>query len=289
MTAPPIIVLVEPQDLVNIAATVRIAKNFGIEWVRLVKPQVFDPYRIEGIAHNTGDVVERIGMFDTLEAALADCVHAVAMTARERSAKRSLLRPRVAAEVVTERTADGPVAVVFGREDKGLTNDELDRCQTLATIATNPRHRSLNLAQAVAIMGYECWNAREGIDQARKPPRRRAVRARMDDLDRTFHDWHRALWALDFFKSRNAENVMRSFREIVFRGDLDLREAKLLRAMALETVHYLTRHGVLGELPESLRLPAGMKGPRELDEDADEGEAEPGEGREGEDQGPGAG
>ncbi len=271
MTAPPIVVLVEPQDLVNIAATVRIAKNFGIEWVRLVKPRAFDPYRIEGIAHNTGDIVDRIRMFDTLEAALSDCVHAVAMTARERSAKRSLLRPRVAAELVTGLADEGPVAVVFGREDKGLTNDELDRCQTLATIATNPHHRSLNLAQAVAIMGYECWNAREGIDQARKPPRRRAVRARMDDLDRTFHDWHRALWALDFFKSRNAENVMRSFREIVFRGDLDLREAKLLRAMALETVHYLARHGVLADLPESLRFPAGMKGPREAE--PPEGEA----------------
>ena len=63
MTAPPIIVLVEPQDLVNIAAAVRIAKNFGITDLRLVKPAQFDPYRIEGIAHNTGDIVDRIRMF----------------------------------------------------------------------------------------------------------------------------------------------------------------------------------------------------------------------------------
>lgn len=268
MTAPPIIVLVEPQDLVNIAAAIRIAKNFGIEFVRLVKPEVFDPYRIEGIAHNTGDVVERIRMFDSLAEALADCVHAVAMTARERSAKRQLLRPRLAAEEVTERSADGPVALVFGREDSGLTNDELDRCRSLSTIATNPRHRSLNLAQAVAIMGYECWNAREGIDQSRKAPRRKAVRAKTEDLDKIFHDWQRSLWALDFFKSRNAENVMRSFREIVYRADLDSREAKLLRAMALETVHYLARHRVLGELPEALRLPAGMIDRTEDDEGA---------------------
>ena len=259
MSAPPIVVLVEPQDLVNIAATVRIAKNFGIELIRLVKPQVFDPYRIEGIAHNTGDVVEKITMCASLEEAIADCVHAVALTARERSAKRTLLRPRPAAEQVTALAADGPVAIVFGREDKGLTNDELDRCHALATIATNPGHRSLNLAQAVAIMGYECWNAREGSEQTRKPPRRRAVRAKAEDLTKTFHDWQRALWSLDFFKSRNAENVMRSFREIVFRADLDSREAKLLRAMALETVHYLSRHGVLSELPPELRLPAGMR------------------------------
>lgn len=257
-TSPPTIVLVEPQDLVNIAATFRIAKNFGIDFVRLVNPAVFDPYRIEGIAHNTGDLVDRCRMFPTLREALADCVHAVAMTARERAAKRGLARPRVAAATLTERSQEGPVAMVFGREDKGLTNDELDQCHTLATIATNPNHRSLNLAQAVAIMSYECWTVREGIDQPRKPPRRRADgAAKMAEMDRLFHDWERTLFAVDFFKSRNAENVMRSLREAWFRADLDSREAKLMRAVALETVHYLERTGVLAELPERLRRPGG--------------------------------
>jgi len=268
VTSAPIIVLVEPQDLVNIAAAVRIAKNFGIDQLRLVNPRVFDAYRIEGIAHNTADIIAKVRMFDSLDLAIADCVHAVAMTARERSAKRRLERPPVAAASLTEHSEGGPVAVVFGREDSGLTNDELDRCQVLCTIATNPRHRSLNLAQAVAIMGYECWNAREGIDQSRKPPRRRAVKARTEDLVNLFHDWQRALWALDFFKSRNAENVMRSFREMIYRSDLDGREAKLLRAMALETVHYLARRDVLGDLPPELRLPSGMR------EEGVEGEVE---------------
>ncbi|MGE0439479.1 MAG: RNA methyltransferase [Gemmatimonadales bacterium] len=271
MSRPPIVVLVEPQDLVNIAAAVRIAKNFRVDHLRLVNPRVFDPYRIEGIAHNTGEVVAAIRMFDSLGAALADCVHTVAMTARERSAKRQLLRPRVAAEDLTARSEDGPVAIVFGREDSGLTNDELDRCHSLSTIATNPDHRSLNLGQAVAIMAYECWNAREGIDQTRKPPRRRATRARAAELEHAFHDWHRSLWAIDFFKSRNAENVLRSFREILYRSDLDTREAKLLRAIALETVHYLRRHDALGALPPALERPSGQRG--------DEGsEDEPGAG-----------
>lgn len=260
MTPPPVIVLVGTQDLVNIASAVRIAKNFGIEFLRLVNPAVFDPYRIEGIAHNTGDIVAKARIFDSLEAALADCVFSVALTARERAAKRVLLRPPAAAEEVTERSAEGPVALVFGREDSGLTNDELDRCHALAGIATNPVHRSLNLAQAVAIMSYECWNAREGSEQARKPPRRRAVRARAEDLTNLFQDAERTLWAIDFFKSRNPENVMRSLREALYRADLDGREARLLRAMALETVNYLARTGVLQELPEGFREPAGKRG-----------------------------
>ena len=261
MTAPPILVLVEPQDLVNIASAIRIAKNFGVEYLRLVKPRVFDPYRIEGIAHNTGDIVDKIRMCQTLEEAIGDCVFVVAMTARERAAKRQLLRPPGAATEMTERSAEGPVAIVFGREDSGLTNDELDRCHALATIATNPAHRSLNLAQAVAIMGYECWNAREAIDPTRKAPRRRAVKARARDLASLFQDSERALWAIDFFKSRNGENVLRSIREVVFRADLDDREAKLLRAMTLEAVHFLSRHGVLQELPERLQQPAGKRLP----------------------------
>lgn len=257
---PPIVVLVEPQDLVNIAATFRIAKNFGIRQVRLVNPEVFDPYRIEGIAHNTADLVETAEMFPSLAAAVADCGHVVAMTARERTAKRQMVRPRVAAVTLTEQSERGQVAIAFGREDKGLTNGELDQCHTLSMIATNPAHRSLNLAQAVAIMGYECWNAREGIDQPRKPPRRGAVVAKAAEVQRLFHDWERTLWAVDFFKSRNAENVMRSLREVFFRADLDSREAKLLRAVALETVHYLERRAVLGDLPDRLRLPGGAAG-----------------------------
>ncbi len=90
---PPILVLVNPQDIVNIASSVRIAKNFGIERLRLVKPEVFDPYRIEGIAHNTADFVAKIEILDTLEEAIADCVFTAVLTARERAAKRRVLRP----------------------------------------------------------------------------------------------------------------------------------------------------------------------------------------------------
>ena len=93
----PILVLVNPQDIVNIASAVRIAKNFGIEHMRLVDPEVFDPWRIEGIAHNTADFVARIEILPSLEAALADCVSAYVLTGRERAAKRTTRRPREAA------------------------------------------------------------------------------------------------------------------------------------------------------------------------------------------------
>jgi len=250
---PPILVLVGPQDIVNIAAAVRLAKNFGLETMRLVQPAAFDPWRIEGIAHNTADFVARITLHDTLADATADCGFLAALTARERTAKRRALRPREAAAELAARSASAAVALVAGREDRGLTNEELDRCQAVVTIPTDPAHRSLNLAQAVGILCYECWLARAGDGIPRKPPRRQAPPAPSGRLELLFRDWERALWAIEFFKTRRAEVVMRSVREAIFRAELDGREASLLRAMALETVRFLERKGTPFELPERLR------------------------------------
>jgi TrmH family RNA methyltransferase len=237
----PILVLVNPQDIVNIASAVRIAKNFGIERMRLVNPEVFDPYRIEGIAHNTADLVARIEILDSLEAAIEDCVFTAVLTARERAAKRRVMRPREAATALLEEASEGPVALVAGREDSGLTNAELDLCHALVTIPTDPAHPSLNLAQAVAIMAYESWVAAGGEAMPLKPPRNQAEPATAGQLETLFADWTRALGAIDFFKTRRPEHVMRSFREMVHRAGLDGREASLLRAMGIEVVRFLER------------------------------------------------
>jgi TrmH family RNA methyltransferase len=251
MDRAPILVVVSPQDIVNVASAVRIAKNFGIRTLRVVNPEIeLDPWRIEGIAHNTADLVERMEVRDSLAAAVADCVYVAVLTGRERAAKRTILRPREAAAEVVRRSADGPVAIVAGREDKGLTNEELDHCNALVTISTDPAHSSLNLAQAIAIMAYETWVARGGDEQPFKPPRKEAPPATSEQLEALFADWTRALWAVDFFKTRRPESVLRSFRELMFRADLDGREASLVRAMGIEVVRYLAREGMpVGDLP----------------------------------------
>jgi tRNA (cytidine32/uridine32-2'-O)-methyltransferase len=240
----PILILVNPQDLVNIASAVRIARNFGLERMRLVNPESFDPWRIEGIAHNSAEFVDRIEILDSLEAAVADCVHVALLTARGRTAKRRTLRPREAAAELVAKAAEGPVAIVAGREDRGLTNAEIDLGHLLVTIPTDPRHSSLNLAQAVAIMAYESWVARGGQDAPLKSPRKSAAPATAAQLEELFGDWRRALWAVDFFKTRRSESVMRSFREIIHRAALDGRESSLVRAMGIEVVRYLDRAGL---------------------------------------------
>ena len=245
MTLPVHLVLIAPQDLFNVASAVRICRNFGLAGMRVVQPEVeLDAYRIEGMAHNTAEFISRIRVFDRLEDAMADCVHAQVLTGRERAAKRRILRPREAAPELLAFAQEGPVALVAGREASGLTNEELDACQTLVTISTDPSYTSLNLAQAIAVMCHELWTAAGGDARPFKRPRRRAPLATVDELDQTFNDWRRGLWAIDFFKTRQEDNVLRSLREVVSRATLDQREAKLLRAMGIEMVRFLERKGL---------------------------------------------
>ncbi len=234
-----IVVLDQPQDLVNIAHVVRGLKNFGLRDLRLVAPREYDAYRVAGIAHQTDDILARVRTFESLAEALADCVHVVGFTARGRTAKRNLQRPReAAAEITALAEGDGPIALLFGREDKGLTNDALDRCHRVVTIPTAPAYASLNLGHAVVVMLYELALARGADARPFKAPRRPAEPATAEELERLFSDVARALAAIDFFKTRNAEGIMRTMRELAHRTPLDAREATLLRAMAIEVMKY---------------------------------------------------
>lgn len=237
----------QPQDLVNIAHVVRGMKNFAFRDLRLVQPREYDAYRVEGIAHQTADVLARVRTFEALGDAIGDCVHVVGLTARGRTAKRNLQRPREAAAEINLLADGGPVALLFGREDKGLTNDALDRCHRVVTIPTEASYPSLNLGHAAIVMLYELALARGAETRAFKAPRRAAEPAAAEELERLFADVDRALAAIDFFKTRNAEGIMRTMRELAHRTPLDLREVKLLRAMAIEVVKYgerLARSGL---------------------------------------------
>jgi len=233
-----VVVLDEPQELVNVAQVIRAMKNFGLRDLRLVRPQAFDAVRIEGIAHQSADIIQRVRCADTLEDALADCVHVVGFTARGRTAKRTWQRPRDAAADVVAQSDAGPVALLFGREDKGLSNEALDRCARVVTIPSEAAYPSLNLAHAVVVMLYEVALARGAGERAFKPPRREAAPATAADLEHVFADLEHALTAIDFFKTRDAERVVRTLRDILHRVPLDAREAKLLRAMAIEVTKY---------------------------------------------------
>lgn len=256
-----VVVLDQPQDVVNIAAAVRAMKNMGLTRLRLVNPREVDPHRIEGIAHRSADVVEAAERFDDLGEALADCVWVVGTTARARTANRNYVRPRAMAGTLLARAVDGPVALVFGREDRGLSNEALDLCHEIAIIPTDADYSSLNLAQAVLLLCYEIFLA-SGEGAVELPRGRRATKpATRADLETMYRALADGLRRIDFYKgTRRDEAVLRTLRTVLGRAELDRREARLVGAIGFEIGHYLDR---MEDAPA-----------RGADEDPDEGPPE---------------
>lgn len=237
-----VVVLTEPQDLVNIAGTARAMLNMGLDRLRLVKPAEFDAYRITGIAHGSDRLVEQTEFFETLAAAVADAGHIVGTSARRRSATFVWQHPREAApDIIELASGERPVVLVFGRERTGLTNEELDLCDRILTIPTSTTHSSMNLAQAVLLVSYELWLASQERTASLPRARRSTHPATAEQLLALFEDSERALETIDFFKARNAPMIMRTVRALVRRARPDAREAKLLRAMAIEVRKVLGR------------------------------------------------
>ena len=235
------IVLHEPQILVNIAGVVRAMANMGLSRLTLVAPAEFEPRRITGIAHRTDHIVERIETLDSLDEALATATHVVGTSARARTAQRNYARPRELAPAILRHAARGEVALVFGREDRGLSNDALDRCHEVIVIPTDADYSSLNLAQAVLLVSYELLLA-----GAARPPdlptgKRSLGPARAADLEEMFGALQEGLERVDFFKARKPESVMRVLRTVLGRTELDAHEARLLRSIGYEVRNRVDR------------------------------------------------
>jgi TrmH family RNA methyltransferase len=233
------VVLVEPQDPVNIAAVVRAMKNMGVWQLRLVNPVEYDPSRVERVAHDTRDIVSRIRHFASLDDAIGDCVFAAGFTARRRKAKWRLVTPREVSTAMLSAAVEGTVAVYFGREDHGLSNESLDRAHAVVTIPTS-EHPSLNLAQAVLIALYELHLAADA-SRTIAPPRKDAPPASAEQLERYFTDTGKALATIDFFRTRNEELVLRSIRSLTYRAAPDAREIDLMRSIAIEVMRAVER------------------------------------------------
>lgn len=236
-----VVVLDSPQNVVNIAGVVRAMKNMGLGRLRLVQPDEFDPWRIEGIAHRSEDVVASAEIHDTLFEAVRDCVYVLGTTARARTAHRNYCRPRDAALRIAARAADGRVALVFGREDRGLTNDALDRCDAVIVIPTDPDYSSMNLAQACLLIAYELFLAAEGEEPSLPEGKRATAPANREEIEGMLSALADGLERIEFFKARASDSVMRTFRTLLSRAEPDRQEAGLVRALGFEIGNYLDR------------------------------------------------
>jgi TrmH family RNA methyltransferase len=162
-----VIVLVEPQHSGNIGATVRAMANMGLHRLVVVAPPSFDPERIRWMAPNCDDVVRQIRIVQTVEQALEGCHRAVATTARHRRGGQPVWTPAdFAREHWNDPHPDRVTALLFGREDSGLSKEDVDRCQAVLRIPT-PEHASLNLGQAVLLVANQWFST--GVERGVTP------------------------------------------------------------------------------------------------------------------------
>lgn len=240
-----VIVLDEPKDLVNIGGVVRVMMNTGLSRLRLVNPDEFDERRIGRIAHRSERVLEATEIHTRLTEAVADAIYVVGTSARARAAQTNVAHPRTIAPALLERAHDGPVAVLFGREDRGLTNEALDLCHEVVVIPTDSAHSSLNLAQACLVICYELLLAAGSFAQEESLGRGKRLRmtppATQADIEQMYTVLERGLARIDFFNAREAATVLRTLRTLLGRAEPSLREVKLVQAIGYEIESYIDR------------------------------------------------
>ena len=223
------IVLVEPSHPGNIGAAARAMKTMGIGRLALVRPERFPDPQAEWRAASAGDVIERCRVFNDLEAAIGDCVWVVGTSARQRRIPWPVGDVREAAAEVVRQAGTGPVAVLFGRETSGLTNDELQRCNMHLQIPASRDYPSLNLAMAVQVVTYEIFR-----QAAAAKPRPRAwdkAPATAAAVEALLAHLERSLVETGFLDPENPGQTLTRLRRLFTRIQLDETEVGMLRGI----------------------------------------------------------
>ncbi|MDR1075867.1 MAG: RNA methyltransferase [Xanthomonadaceae bacterium] len=229
-------ILVGTQHPGNIGAAARAMKTMGLGELALVAPE----RPLDDVAYRRSagaeDVLEKAPVHACLADAMADCHLVLGCTARNRRIALEELMPEEAAKRVHSVASEGNrlVAVVFGRERTGLTNDELQLCHVAVHIPSDPAFSSLNLAAAVQVLAYELRLAKLATMPVDAPPadlRPDSMPASHAQMEGFFGQMMATLDAIDFHKGRAPESVMRKLRRLFLRAQLDAREVKLLRGI----------------------------------------------------------
>jgi tRNA/rRNA methyltransferase len=221
------LILVEPQGGHNIGSICRVMMNFGFQELRLVNPRV-DHLGKEArdMAVTAKETVLRAARkFNSLEEALADCHLVIGSTRRLGKYRHECIRPEQLAETCGSLSPQHKAALVFGREDHGLTTDELSMCHTFVTIDTSPLLPSLNLAQAVAICLYEFSRHSPQSSPSRFEP------ATVKNTEQMIRHMGTTLLAAGYLDPKNPDHILRTYRRIFSRAGLSERDVRVLQGL----------------------------------------------------------
>ena len=235
------IVLVNTSHPGNVGATARAMKNMGLSQLTLVAPKDYPSPKAQWRAANAKDVLEDVIVVDSLEEAVGDCGLVVGTSARERRIPWPLLTPRECGERSIAEAGQHPVAIVFGREDRGLTNEELQQCHFHVHIPANPEYSALNLGAAVQVICYEMRLAM--LQQESGEPLHfddwDVRRAKHSDLELYYQHLQETLEKLGFLDRDNPRQTVTRLRRLYNRIRLDEMELSILRGVLTATQNYI--------------------------------------------------
>ena len=217
----------------NIGAAARAMKTMGLSRLVLVNPKSFPDPEAVSRAVGADDILDRAMVCSSLDEALSGCVFAVAASARHRSLGPAPMQARESGPVVLERAAEGAVALVFGNETAGLSNEEVQRCQATVFIPANPEYTSLNLGAAVQLL---CYELRLAAFAGRPPVVTKTVPfasplATNDDVERFYAHLERVMIATEFLDPAQPKRLMPKLRRLFGRAELERDEINILRGI----------------------------------------------------------
>ncbi len=223
----------------NIGAAARAMKTMGLETLYLINPKHFPDKQAEAMATGADDVLRNAVVCGSIDEALHGTVFVAAMTARLRDISLKVLTPREAMPQLAQHAAQKQVALLFGTEMSGLTNEEVGKSDILVRIPANPAFSSLNLASAVQVVCYELCVALDytgfKLQQVEVEP------ARHEELERLYVHLEQALKQIGFFKAKSANKLMLKLRRLYARARLEQEEVNILRGILSAATEYNSR------------------------------------------------
>ncbi|WLD57462.1 tRNA (cytosine(32)/uridine(32)-2'-O)-methyltransferase TrmJ [Salinispirillum sp. LH 10-3-1] len=230
-------VMVETSLSANIGSAARAMKTMGMSNLVVVNPHE-NPLSEQAIARASGaqDILERVVQVPTLEEALQGCELVIGTSARDRALPWPMLTPREIPQQIATVGAEGDIAIVFGRERSGLTNEELARCHYHVHIPANPDYSSLNIASAMQIIAYEVRLAMlQGEESGRAGNEEPQLRARAEDLEGFFQHLQAMLVDIEFADPNNLKQLMIKLRRFHMRAQPEPVELNILRGIVSQT------------------------------------------------------
>ena len=233
----------------NVGAAARAMKTMGLQTLYLVNPKYFPDPQADTMACGAEDVLRNAVVCSSIDEALHGTVFVAAMTARLRDISHEVLTPRQAMPLLAHHAEQQPVALLFGTEMSGLTNEEMGKSHILVRIPANPAYSSLNLAAAVQVVGYELSVAMQyaGLNwrDVKVEP------AQHEEVEGFFRHLEDVLEKIGFFKSKHPNKLIQKLRRLYARARLEQEEVNILRGILSATTEYSARSERANRSPNS--------------------------------------